>query len=279
MCIIFLNASPLHNIKLIVAFNRDEVKNRPSRPARYWAEPGCSDQAIFGGQDGSSGGVPGGSWLAVSKSTARLGALLNVHHLARGMVYSPEKAPRGGLVPGFLRSEDPEGYITTIRDGGYNYFNLVLVEFEGPAPRLRIYDYYNDSLTELDVGAHCFGNLPPHSHNPRTNFGMAKFTELLEKFKSEDFKDTATQKEYLTEALFNMLSDRTEIELPAGLSGSFRHIYNEGYQASSGTQSGSVSSTVFIVDTNNQCVFRERSNFKDVDSMSMTEFQVGYNSL
>ena len=262
MCIIFLNTSPIHDIKIILAFNRDECKTRPTAPAHYWSQYDC-----YGGTDTSPAGVRGGSWLGVS-GLGRVSALLNVHHKGKGIVYSSDKSPRGGLVPGFIKSSDTaEQYVERIKGGNFNYFNLVMGDFKEPTPRLSVYDFYQDQLVTLPPGIHCFGNLPPGFSNNRAQYGETVFSALLQTFSAQHFPDTKSRDKYLINQLFDMLSDETEIPISEGLAGSFRHIFNKGYPVLDGTlESGSVSSTVLLVDNLNNCHFVERTNFKSKES-------------
>jgi len=262
MCIIFINSSPIHEIKLIIAFNRDEVKTRPTLPAHLW-----SDQHCYGGKDASPGGAVDGTWLGVSKS-GKVSALLNVHNKGKGILFSPDRSPRGGLVPGFLKHEDSaEKYVEAIKEGNFNYFNLFMGEFKSSTPCLYVYDFFQDILTSLPPGEHCFGNLPPDHSNTRAQFGKKIFSSLLETFAQQQFPDMSSRDKYLVEQLFSMLSDKTEIPVEEGLGGSFRHVFNEVYplQVQNGNiEAGSVSSTVLIVDKMNNCHFSERTNFKSI---------------
>ena len=197
-----------------------------------------------------------------------MSALLNVHHKGKGIVYSSDKSPRGGLVPGFIKSSDTaEQYVERIKGGNFNYFNLVMGDFKEPTPRLSVYDFYQDQLVTLPPGIHCFGNLPPGFSNNRAQYGETVFSTLLQTFSTQNFLDTKSRDQYLINQLFDMLSDETEIPISEGLAGSFRHIFNKGYPVLDGTlESGSVSSTVLLVDNLNNCHFVERTNFKSKDS-------------
>ncbi|KAL5260157.1 hypothetical protein ACHWQZ_G010316 [Mnemiopsis leidyi] len=266
MCIIFLNTTLIHDIKLILAFNRDESKIRPTTPAHYWTESDC-----YGGKDASPSGVRDGTWLGVSGS-GRVAALLNVHHKGKGIVYSADRSPRGGLVPGFIKSTDSaEQYVERMKGGNFNYFNLVMGEFKDSTPRLSIYDFYQEKLLTLPLGVHCFGNLPPGFSNNRAQYGETVFSDLLKRFSHQHFSDSTSRDQNLIDQLFIMLSDKTDIPVGEGLAGSFRHVFNEGYLIQDGTlESGSVSSTVLIVDIMNNCHFIERTNFNLTESGNKT---------
>jgi uncharacterized protein with NRDE domain len=115
MCLIVLAFKSDPGLPLVVAANRDEFHDRPTRAAGWW--PDQSD--ILGGRDL----LAGGSWLALHRS-GRFAAVTNCRDVEpkRGRLRS-----RGELVSGFLQSGlAPIDYLQSIDGGDYNGFNLLV---------------------------------------------------------------------------------------------------------------------------------------------------------
>ncbi|XP_045391017.1 transport and Golgi organization protein 2 homolog isoform X1 [Lemur catta] len=125
MCIIFFKFDPRpvskNAYRLILAANRDEFYNRPSKLADFWG----SNNEILSGLDMEEG-KEGGTWLGITKR-GKLAALTNylqprLDHEARG---------RGELVTHFLTTEvDSLSYLKKVSVEGhlYNGFNLLAAD-------------------------------------------------------------------------------------------------------------------------------------------------------
>jgi uncharacterized protein with NRDE domain len=117
MCLIAVAFAASPRYRLLVAANRDESHQRPTRAAHWWEE-----QAVFGGRDL----VAGGSWLAVNAS-GHLAAVTNFRE-------APPAAPRrsrGLLVSDYLAGSEPiELFVERVAEEGAGYaaFNLVLCD-------------------------------------------------------------------------------------------------------------------------------------------------------
>ena len=91
MCLIGLDWKPEESPSLMLAANRDEFYERPSRPAQYWED----DPHIYGGKDL----LQGGSWMCCS-TTARCAAVTNFFAKEdRGKKYPKS---RGNIVTDFV---------------------------------------------------------------------------------------------------------------------------------------------------------------------------------
>ncbi|XP_060539772.1 transport and Golgi organization protein 2 homolog isoform X3 [Pantherophis guttatus] len=107
--------------RLILAANRDEYYNRPSKSADFWD----NSSEILSGLDMEEG-KEGGSWLGISKK-GKMAALTNymqpqINKQAKG---------RGALVTNFLTSEmDSYSYLKKVASEGhlYNGFNLIAAD-------------------------------------------------------------------------------------------------------------------------------------------------------
>ena len=117
MCLIALAWKARADLPLVVAANRDEWRDRPAEPARWWAD----DPSIFAGRDLQAGGT----WMGVTRA-GRFAAVTNFRDPSdkRSTARS-----RGGLVTDFLRSSAaPREFLAALAShaGEYNGFNLIV---------------------------------------------------------------------------------------------------------------------------------------------------------
>ncbi|XP_012671470.1 transport and Golgi organization protein 2 homolog isoform X2 [Clupea harengus] len=127
MCIIFFKFDPRpaskNAYRLILAANRDEFYNRPSKAADFWG----SSNEILSGLDLEEG-KEGGSWLGISKR-GKLAALTNY---LEGRP-NPDAQGRGFLVSNYLTDNlDSFSYLRKVSSEGhlYNGFNLLTADFK-----------------------------------------------------------------------------------------------------------------------------------------------------
>ncbi|XP_075825772.1 transport and Golgi organization protein 2 homolog isoform X2 [Microtus pennsylvanicus] len=125
MCIIFFKFDPRpvskNAYRLILAANRDEFYNRPSKLADFWG----NNNEILSGLDMEEGKA-GGTWLGIN-TRGKLGALTNY--------LQPQQDPyargRGELVTHFLTGDmDSLSYLKKVSTEGhlYNGFNLLAAD-------------------------------------------------------------------------------------------------------------------------------------------------------
>ncbi|XP_043473640.1 transport and Golgi organization protein 2 isoform X1 [Leptopilina heterotoma] len=129
MCILFIYRDPkadCHSFRLIVISNRDEVLNRPAKPAHYWEKhPHC-----LGGTD-MEPGKEGGTWLALS-TKGQAGAILTLSGESKHS--QTPKEGRGFLVADYVTSDEScETYLNKLyqidrQTEKYNPYTLVLFE-------------------------------------------------------------------------------------------------------------------------------------------------------
>lgn len=165
MCIIFFKFDPRpaskNAYRLILAANRDEFYNRPSKAADFWA----SNSEILSGLDLECG-KEGGSWLGITKR-GKLAAITN--YLENKI--NPEAHGRGFLVSNYLsdRDLDSYSYLKKVSAEGhlYNGFNLLTAEFNNnPDPAQESQgDGYTKSMLQA-LSAVCVRS--PH-YGTRTN--------------------------------------------------------------------------------------------------------------
>jgi len=144
MCLIVVAWRARADLPLVVAANRDEWRDRPAEPARWWADSG-----ILAGRDLQAGGT----WLGVTRS-GRFAAVTNFRDPAdkRSTARS-----RGALVTEFLSSHlPPRTYCEQLREHvrDYNGFNLIL----GDGDSLVYYGSREGDARAIAPGVHGLSN-------------------------------------------------------------------------------------------------------------------------
>ncbi|XP_071390413.1 transport and Golgi organization protein 2 homolog isoform X2 [Centroberyx affinis] len=128
MCIIFFKFDPRpaskNAYRLILAANRDEFYNRPSKAADFWT----TNSEILSGLD-LEYGKEGGSWLGINKR----GKLAAITNYLEGRA-NPDAQGRGFLVSNYLIEKDLDSYSylkkVSTESHLYNGFNLITAEFK-----------------------------------------------------------------------------------------------------------------------------------------------------
>ena len=117
MCLIVLAWQARADLPLVVAANRDEWRERPTEPARWW--PDHPD--LLAGRDLQAGGT----WMGITRA-GRFAAVTNFRDPSdkRSTARS-----RGGLVTDFLLGQlAPQAFLAALAShaGEYNGFNLIV---------------------------------------------------------------------------------------------------------------------------------------------------------
>ena len=205
MCVLFLyyndNPDP-SKYRLILANNRDENVDRPTKPLDFWG----STKICLSGQD-LRNDLEGSTWLGMTK-TGKVAVLLNI--LGPSEV---EKESRGFLIKNFLTSNlGCQSYIDQCvhpKRDSYNGFHLLLLDTSSPQTDVA---YFNNrenhticSEVPKDNNCICLSN----SKSAKTPFqkvakGGEKFKEIVEKFNYKDKKCELIGK------LLEFLKDRTK---------------------------------------------------------------------
>ncbi len=237
MCLIAFSYKTHPRYKLIVAANRDEFYQRPTRPAQFWTEERYPQ--ILAGKDLKANGT----WMGISKS-GKWGALTNY----RDPQNIKEKAPtRGTLVLDFLKTKNsaPQ-YLEELEGSAQNYngFNLLA----GDKDSLYHFSNENQKITEITPGIHGVSNALLDTPWPKLD--QAK--KELERVTSNQNPDK--------EKLFEILKDPSKApddELPStgipyvwekAISSVF--IKTENY--------GTLCSTLLLIDYSGNVEFIER---------------------
>jgi uncharacterized protein with NRDE domain len=112
MCLIAIAVHTSAHRPIVIAANRDEFYDRPTRALHLWDD----DKNVAGGRDLRAGG----SWLALTRE-GRFAAVTNI----RGIDVSDARS-RGELVGNFVRSNlDPLDYAQQIQPSEYAGFHLI----------------------------------------------------------------------------------------------------------------------------------------------------------
>lgn len=237
MCLIAFSVDENPKYKVILAANRDEFYNRPTRKAQYWEKEGFPN--ILAGKDLEAGGT----WMGINKN-GKWAALTNY----RDPKNIKENAPsRGDLVLEYLKNDlDADSYIEKIKlhSNSYNGFNILL----GKGSDILHFSNENDMVSKISPGIHGVSNALLDTSWPKLN--AAK----------EDLKQVTLNEDFDTEDLFRLLKNDAKApdeNLPStgipyewekAISSVF--IKTENY--------GTLCSTLLLIDHHGKAEFIER---------------------
>jgi len=232
MCLIALAYKVHPRFPLIVAANRDEFLERPTKPLHVWEDA----PHILAGRDE----LGGGTWLGVSKA-GRFAAITNYRDLRRAEVPGPS---RGALVKHVLQHE--LGGLDTSQYAGFNLLH-------GYYHSLFYHSNITGENSALEPGIHGLSNHLLNSPWPKVERAKAALSEVL--------RSEAPS----VEQLFDLLADGTPapdhalpdtgIGLPWERVLSSIHIRAASY--------GTRCSSVLLVDGHGVARFAERSYFPE----------------
>lgn len=166
MCLLLIAHRHHPDYALVLAANRDEFYNRPTRPLTQWEDA----PHVFAGRDERSGGT----WLGMTLS-GRLGAITNFRD---PKVQLPDARSRGELVSGFLAgNENPLDYLENVRrmDDQYNGFNLMV----GTPEHLCYYSNRGGEIISLSPGIFGLSNHLLDTPWPKVVKSKASMARLL----------------------------------------------------------------------------------------------------
>lgn len=242
MCFILIAINVHPGYPFIVAANRDEYHDRPTRIAAAWPE----HPDIIAGKDLDQGGT----WLGISQE-GKFAALTNFRDPEN---FDPERKSRGGLVLDFLTGDDRDKrYTDKIKRelNDYNAFCLLLGDVNG----LHCVSNRSKGVQELTTGIYALSNHLLDTPWPKVIYGKA----LLEK--------TLKENEVLApELLFDILA--TDVETgPEDVT-----IFI------SGNKYGTRCSTVITMNNEKQIYFEERSFDRDGLVSNSVDFEFAVNN-
>lgn len=183
MCLLFVAWRAHPRYRVVLAANRDEFHDRPTRPPAFWDE----HPAIFAGRDLTGGGT----WLGVTPG-GRFAALTNI----RGGGPDPARPVSRGLLvrDALLTASRPGAFAAEVAASGEQYpgFNLLV----GNRDELAYYTNLEAGPRRLPSGIHGFSNAPMGCGWPKVTWGRERLGELV-----------ASDDTVSAEALLDMLAD------------------------------------------------------------------------
>lgn len=241
MCIINFQWSDHEKYPLIIAANRDEQYDRPTAKAHYWDD----HPQILAGRDLKEKGT----WLGITKS-GRFAALTNYRD-PKTMYKTFEKS-RGDLVKNFLCSKGtPKEYLQKVHANHekYNGFNLIV----GTLKELYYYNNIENNIEQIKHGTYSLSNRFLHTKWPKTIRGKNKLKKITKSYETIQpshlypllMDDQRVDDAYLPDTGIGLTLERA-------LSPIF--IQTDNY--------GTRSSTVLLIDRNNNVTFSERTYHK-----------------
>ncbi|EDV21599.1 Transport and Golgi organization protein 2-like protein [Trichoplax sp. H2] len=182
MCIIFFQFNPSPNetpYQLILAANRDEFLNRPSRPA----QPLEGHPNVICGLDLEPTN-PGGTWIGVSKN-GRIAAITNTSRAT----HDPKLQSRGELVMKFLTSEvSPKAYLEEIAQVGHKYNGFFLITIALRQDKIDGYIFCNkddEGIRHISEGLHGLSNFAFNSNQTKIVYGKELIADAVKKSSSK----------------------------------------------------------------------------------------------
>lgn len=166
MCLIIFAHQQHASYPLLVAANRDEYYQRPTRGAHIW--PGS--ERLLAGKDLTAGGT----WLGITAS-GRFAAITN----HRNPAHTPDQPrSRGLLTLDFLRGHmNPLNYLQDLSRSGSEYagFNLLL----GDGKELCYYSNVEGAPEQLTPGVYGLSNALLDTPWPKLDKGREQMRELV----------------------------------------------------------------------------------------------------
>jgi len=238
VCLILLAIDAHPRYPLVVAANRDEFYDRPTRQAEFWDDA----PDVLAGRDLREGGT----WMGVTRG-GRFCALTNVRNPAD---HRPGAPSRGRLVSEYLKGrEGPVDYLASVmRDGvAYNGFNLLV----GRGDEVYWFSNRDGKPLRLESGVHGLSNGLLNTAWSKVVHGKAGLEGLLS---SEPGPSVA--------GLLDLLADRNPAAddgLPrTGVSMEWERLLSPIFISS--PTYGTRSSTVLLLEREGRMVFVERTH-------------------
>lgn len=235
MCLIVFSYQQHSNYDLILAANRDEEYQRPTRQAQFWD----LDPAILAGKDLRANGT----WMGINKQ-GHFSALTNFRD---PNIQKEDPPSRGQLVYNFLsQKKPPKRYLQEVQKRAQEFMGFNLLA--GTIDQLGYYSNQQNTIKLLDPGVYGLSNHLLDTPWPK-----------VEKAKNR-LQDVITNEHFARDQLFKLLQDdqpapddqipNTGIPWEAEKQVSPLFIKSDKY--------GTCNSTVLLIDKNGEVTFEER---------------------
>ena len=193
MCLILFSYKQHPHYKLILASNRDEFYERPTKALHRWGD----SKSILAGQDKMNKGT----WLGITPNW-KISAITNYRDLSKIKDNTPS---RGLLVSNFLEdNEHPTEYLQKISKLAvdYNGYNLIVGDKTG----MFYFSNIKNKIEQIKPGIHGLSNRFLNSPWPKLEKGKRTFEQIIQ-----------GKKELPIDEIFRLLNDNSlppDSELP-----------------------------------------------------------------
>jgi uncharacterized protein with NRDE domain len=236
MCLIVLSYKTHPIYKLIFAANRDEFYERPTRPADFWEE----HKGLLAGKDLKEGGT----WLGIT-TKGKFAAITNYRDFNN---IKKNASSRGHIVTDYLTQNIPvekfaqKLILTSDEYNGYNFFF-------GGIDSLSYFSNETNKLEEISPGIHGLSNHLLNTPWPKVERSKRIFNEIIK------------ENNLNIENIFTLLMDRfapPDEELPdTGVGIEIERLSSTIFISSA--VYGTRSSTIVLIDKNDEAIFIERT--------------------
>ncbi|WP_142713843.1 NRDE family protein [Fodinibius sediminis] len=235
MCLIAFAYNHHPEYPLVLAANRDEHHQRPTRAARFWD----NHHDILAGKDLEAGGT----WMGISR-TGRFSAVTNFRDPGISKAHPPS---RGHLVLDYLKKTRPPGdYLSDVHQKADRYMGFNLLA--GTPEKLYYYSNQQQEIRQLSSGIYGLSNHLLDKPWPKVNRSKERLEQLLK------------QPYFSEEALFELLYDDAQAPdsqlpdtgIPQEIEKKVSPVFIKGEDY------GTRCSTLLLIDKNHQVTFRER---------------------
>ena len=242
MCLIIFAYQADSRYSLVVAANRDEFFNRPTRDADFWTANGLGDH-ILAGKDL----LAGGTWLGLTTS-GRFAAVTNIRDPSQA---EQKQKSRGELTLNFLAgSETPATYCQSLSSHFNQYagYNLLV----GDANEMYYVNNLEAELRQLEPGIYGLSNGQLNSPWPKVEHGRQQLKLLLD-----------CDAELRTDQLISMMGNRTrtkDADLPdTGIPLELERRLSSAFIQNPERQYGTRCSSAIILASNGETRFSEQN--------------------
>lgn len=238
MCLILFSYMNHSRYKLIMASNRDEFYERPTRQLSFWPE----NPDILAGRDERNLGT----WLGVSRN-GKIAAITNFRNL---QAIKSDGPSRGLLVSDYLQGHSsPRDYLEAIKPNSkaYSGFNLLLGDRDG----LFYYSNMGENVQVVESGIHGLCNAFLDTPWPKVERGKRFLADAI-----------GRSDEVSVDDLFDLLSDTQhppDHQLPdTGIELEWERLLSPLFIKS--PIYGTRSSAIVLVDHDGRITFVERTH-------------------